>query len=103
LIRLERVCDWDRRIAGYSEEVRAIYAKVWQVEKEYDELLVNNTLLWKNCHYSKIPGEELHYEQAISRNGFELLRIRGKTDHDAITSWRAYLDSALRMDYDRNI
>ena len=31
------------------------------------------------------------------------MRIRGKVDCDAVTGWRAYLDPALRVDYDRNI
>ena len=103
LIRLEKVVDWPKRIAGYSDETKAKYAKMWEVEKEYEAYLSDKTLAWRTCYDSKKPGEELYYEQAVSKRGFQLLRIRGRTDSTALASWRAYLDRPTRLSYDRNI
>lgn len=62
MYHFERVIDWHDRIKDYSEDLKKEYYHMFEIEKEYDALLVDKTLNWKVCHDSKKKGSELRYE-----------------------------------------
>lgn len=46
-IDIERVVDWEDRIAGYSEDVKKLYYVAFDKIKEVDEMLVDKSLNWE--------------------------------------------------------
>lgn len=72
---LEIVYDWNDRIKDYSNEVKQLYNKLFEIEKEYDDLLSGENLPWKLCLDSKKKGSELKYWQMTSNRGMQILKV----------------------------
>ena len=66
---------------------------MFETEKLLDNMLEDTTENWQLTE-DNTPGNELKYEMATSEvTGNHLLRVEVRTDHDSITSARAYLDT----------
>jgi len=44
---IEIVYDWNDRIKDYSDEIKQLYYKMFEVEKEYDDLLAGSNVAWR--------------------------------------------------------
>ena len=80
-----------------------MYQRMFEAEKEYDELLVDKKLPWRVCYDSKKKGSELKYEQATSTRGMQTLRVRCLFDHPPVVVMKGYLNKETRIAYDDNI
>lgn len=81
-----------------------MYYEGFRKLKELEALFIDKTNRWQIKQDSKKKGADLFYEQCYcSETGFPMIRIVSFTDHDALESARAYSDSSIRKQYDRNI
>lgn len=96
---IERVVDWPDRIKDYSDEVKQIYSKIFETEKEFDELLTDSSLNW---HLTR-ESDELQYETATSKKGMNILRVKARSNYDPVTTARAYLDEDTKKSMDKTL
>ena len=76
---------------------------MFEAEKEYEALLVDDTLPWKLALDQKKKGQELKYWTALSKRGMQILKVQCVFDHPPLIAMKAYLDGATRLRYDANI
>lgn len=100
---IEKVIDWEDRIKDYPEELKQKYRKMWEVKQVFFDLLDDTSLNWRVCSDTQKKGSELKYEQTVSKNGMQLMRVISKSDHDPLTTLKAYIDHDTRLAYDRNV
>lgn len=103
-ITIERVVDWEDRIAAYSQEIKNMYYLAFDKIKEVDEMLVDTSLNWQVQQDSKKKGSEIYCDfVAAAKSGHPAMRCWTYTDFDPLTTARAYTNPELRMQYDRNV
>ena len=56
MCNIEIVYNWEDRIKDYSDEVKKQYRRMFEAEKEYEALLVDDTLPWKLALDQKKKG-----------------------------------------------
>jgi hypothetical protein len=69
--------------------------------KEFRALLTDKSLDWaETINDSK---EKLIVEQAVSKNGFQMIRAESFSDYDPITTFRAWSNTECRLIYEKNV
>lgn len=101
LFEIERVLNWEKRIASFSEKQKNKYKIAQEKMKEFKLLLKDKNKDW----YLTIDDkkERLKCEQMVSKNGFSMLRAQSESDYDVNTTFRTWGNTDCRLVYDKNI
>ena len=100
----EKIVDWESRIASYSQETKELYKIGYQKFEELEDLFIDKSNSWYIKANSKKKGLDLFHEQCYcKKTGFPMIRVVSFTDHDPLVSLRAYADTKIRKQYDRNV
>ena len=99
---LERVLDWEKRIANYSPSVqqkyRALIKKKDDLFRYLDEDKSNG---WSVMINNK--KKDLYAETRNSERGIPMIRARTYSNYDPLTTFRIVGSSDMRPKYDKNI
>ena len=99
---LERVLDWEKRIANYSPSVqqkyRALIKKKDDLFRYLDEAKSNG---WSVMINNK--KKDLYAETKNSVRGIPMIRARTYSNYDPLTTFRIVGSSDMRPKYDKNI
>ena len=98
---IEKVINWEKRIANYPLAIKNKYAQAFKKIELFFETLNEVSPEWKVIINNKKKG--LYCEQRMSVRKLPVIRARGPSDYDALTTFRACGDAELRKQYDKNI
>lgn len=97
---IEKVVDWPKRIENYSLATKNRYAMAFAKQKEFFEILDEKSPEWKVTHNKK---GSLYCEQKTSKRGWPIIRAKGPSKYDCLTSLRLAGNAEYRKKYDKNI
>jgi hypothetical protein len=98
---LEEVLDYEKRIAGYSSDVKAKYKRAYVKMQEFIDVLAEDSSNFRVTINNKKKG--LLCEQRDSEGGIPMVRISVSYEYPAIVAWRANVSGENRPKYDSNI
>ena len=101
VFQIEKVIDWTKRIDGYDKKQKTKYEMAFQKMKQLKEMLLDKSENWSTTIDNK--KDKLICEQRISEMGFNEVRCSSYSDHDCLTTWRAFMNTDNKYQYDLNV
>lgn len=101
LYYIEKVLDWEKRIASYPNPIKAKYRNALKKRDLFFARLAEpQSNDWKVFIDNKKKG--LFAEVKTSENGMPMFRARTHSNHDALTTFRFSGSCENRPKYDKN-
>ena len=102
LYYVERVLDWEKRIANYSPALKNKYREALKKKDEFFALITEDKSNgWSLMTDNKKKG--LYAETKTSERGLPIIRAKSYSNHDPLTTYRLAGCCDMRSKYDKNI
>ena len=101
MFEIERVTDWSKRIDGYDNNQKSKYEMAFEKMRQLKEMLQDKSDGWSMTIDDK--NDKMTCEQRILERGFNEVRCSSYSDHDCLTTWRAFMNVDNKYQYDTSV
>ena len=95
---IEKVIDWEKRIEGYTDAIKAKYRRGVKKFDELRSVLSDDTKDWSLVVDNK--KKNLTCEQKESDRGYQMIRVATHSDEDVLSTWRAFVNFEMMYKMD---